>query len=66
MNPSTSANSTIPKGQTAEFKPFDAVLTAIRELEFGTVEVIVHQGEIREIRQIRKKRFEPSPVRPVA
>jgi hypothetical protein len=49
------------QGQIIESKPFDTVLAAIREIEFGTVEVIIHQGEIREIRQIRKKRFAHSP-----
>ncbi len=34
------------------------VLAAIREVDFGTVEVVLHQGKIREIRQVRKKRFE--------
>lgn len=41
-------------------KPFEAVLSAIREIDFGTVEVVIHQGQIREIRQIRRKRFDPA------
>ncbi len=36
--------------------PEDAVLRAIRELKYGTVEVVVHQGEIQEIRQTRRVR----------
>jgi hypothetical protein len=59
LNESTNAaSSPSPIGGA---KPQEAVLAAIRELEFGTVEVIIHQGEIREIRQIRKKRFAHSP-----
>jgi hypothetical protein len=36
-----------------------AVMQAIREIEYGTVEIVLHQGEVREIRQIRKRRIGP-------
>ncbi len=36
-----------------------AVLQAIREIEYGTVEIVLHQGEVREIRQTRKRRIGP-------
>lgn len=36
----------------------EAVARAIKELQFGVVEVVVHQGKVREIRQTRRTRFE--------
>ena len=35
-----------------------AVLRAIDELRFGTVEVVIHQSRISEIRQTRRVRWE--------
>jgi hypothetical protein len=34
------------------------VLSAIRSLEFGTIEIIVHRGKVKEIRQTRRTRIE--------
>ncbi len=33
------------------------VLRSIRELKFGAVEVVVHQGRVAEIRQTLRRRF---------
>ena len=33
------------------------ILRAIRELQFGTVEVIVHEGKVMEVRQTKRSRF---------
>jgi hypothetical protein len=39
-----------------------AVLKAVRGLEFGSVEVVVHDGRIVEVNQKRKVRFQdPAP-----
>jgi len=38
----------------------EEVLQAIRELRFGAVEVVVHQGRVTEIRQTRRRRLAES------
>ncbi len=38
----------------------EEVLQAIRELKFGAVEVVVHQGRVTEIRQTRRRRLAES------
>lgn len=36
----------------------EEILKAVREIMFGTVEVVVHDHRVMEIRQTRRKRFE--------
>jgi hypothetical protein len=40
------------------------VLQALRGLQFGSVEVVVHDGRIVEVNQKRKVRFQENPPRP--
>jgi|GEM_PF-1718988 len=41
-----------------------AVLQALRSLQFGSVEVVVHDGRIVEVNQKRKVRFQEQGARP--
>ena len=34
------------------------ILNALRSLKFGVVEIVVHNGQVTEIRQTRRQRFE--------
>jgi len=38
------------------------ILTAVREISFGVVEVVVHDRQVTEIRQTRRTRVSPSPT----
>jgi hypothetical protein len=44
--------------QTNHEIPADDILAAIKDLQFGVVEVHVHESKVTEIRQIRRTRFE--------
>ncbi len=45
-------------------EPEREILRAIREVRFGTIEVVVHEGRVMEIRQTKKVRLpSESPAR---
>ena len=46
-----------PSSKQTQAVPEREILQAIREVRFGTVEIVVHEGRVMEIRQTKKVRI---------
>ena len=50
-------SATSPTTKSTQALPEREILQAIREVRFGTVEIVVHDGRVMEIRQTKKVRI---------
>ena len=46
-----------PSAKSTQAVPEREILQAVREVRFGTVEIVVHEGRVMEIRQTKKVRI---------
>jgi len=50
-------SATSPTTKSTQALPEREILQAVREVRFGTVEIVVHDGRVMEIRQTKKVRI---------
>jgi hypothetical protein len=57
-------SATSPSTKSTQALPEREILQAVREVRFGTVEIVVHDGRVMEIRQTKKVRLPSESATP--
>ena len=58
MSPRTENNITSPREPESIRNVDQEILRAVHDLAFGSVEVVIHENRVTEIKQLRRTRFE--------